>query len=192
MNKTKNQYYIDGIRKGNREVVRTIYENYHKAIVYLVESQQGTKEDAHDVFQEGLVMMYQKVQQPDFKLTSSFLTYFHVVCRNIWLNKLRKKMKKQVTLDNKMLLMLEEEQTPMLEKSEEYFLYRKMFLQLGKDCQKVLDLFLEKVSMEEIMKQMGYGSISYTKKRKFLCKEKLVQSIRNDPSFRELSMEKGL
>ncbi len=182
----KNQQYIAGIKEGNAKVIRSIYENYHKAIVKLVETNHGTKEDAHDVFQEALVLMFQKVQQPDFELTSSFLTYFYAVSRNIWFNKLRKKSNTEVTLDDKMLLMLEQDTTSVAESNERYFLYRKMFLRLGQDCQKLLELFLQKVRMEQIMQQMGYGSVGYTKKRKFLCKEKLVKLIQNDPSFQEL------
>lgn len=182
----KNQTYITGIREGDSKIIRSIYENYHKAIVKLVETNQGTKDDAHDVFQEALVLMFQKVQAPNFKLTSSFLTYFYAISRNIWYNKLRKKSNSEVTLDNKMLLMVEQDTTSIGESNEQYFLYRKMFLQLGQDCQKLLDLFLQKVRMEQIMQKMGFGSVSYTKKRKFLCKEKLVKLIQNDPSFQEL------
>jgi len=182
----KNKYYVDGIRQSKSSVIQQVYKDFHKAIVHLVETHNGTAEDAHDVFQEALVLVFQKVQQPDFQLTSSFLTYFYTICRNIWYNKLKKKSNSEVTLDDTMLLMLRDETTPVLEYDERYFLYRKMFLRLGKDCQKVLNLFLQKVSMEQIMQQMGYGSISYTKKRKFLCKEKLVELIRKDPSFQEL------
>lgn len=180
------QDYIDGIKRGDPVVISLIYKKYHKAIVQLVERMQGTKEDAHDVFQEGLVLIYQKVHQSNFELTSSFLTYFYAVCRNIWYNKLRKKTNREVTLDNKMILMLKEEPVFGIEENEQYFLYRKMFLRLGRDCQKILDLFLQKVSMEQIMEQMGYGSVSYTKKRKFLCKEKLIKMIQEDPCYQEL------
>jgi len=183
---TKSQHYIEGIRKSNSTVIREIYKEYHKAIVHLVETNSGTKDDAHDVFQEGLVIVFQKVQKADFQLTSNFLTYFYAICRNIWLNKLRKKSNKEVTLDAKMLSMVEDTTDSTIDQSEQFFLYRKMFLRLGKDCQRLLDLFLQKVKMAEIMEHMGYGSISYTKKRKFLCKEKLVKLIKEDPSFKEL------
>lgn len=186
MDQLKNQGYIDGIRNGDPIVIRAVYKNYHDAIVHFVETQYGSKEDAHDVFQEGLVAVFQNMQKPDFELTSSFLTYFYSVCRNIWYNKLRKRPNKKVTLDEKMLLIIEEDASPVLEESEQYFLYRKIFLKLGQDCQRVLDLFLQKISMEQIREEMGYGSIGYTKKRKFLCKEKLVKLIQADPSFHEL------
>lgn len=184
--RTKNQVYIDGIKQGNPKVIQQIYADFHQVITHLVETHNGTEDDAQDVFQEGLLMMYQKVQTPDFKLTSSFLTYFYAVCRNIWSNKLRKKSSTEVTFDNATLSMIEDEPVSVLEQNEQYFLYRKMFLRLGADCQKVLNLFLQKVKMSEIMQQMGYGSISYTKKRKFMCKKKLVQLIQNDSSFQEL------
>ncbi len=184
---SKNQIYIEGIKCGNPKVIRAIYQKYFKAILHLVETHGGTKEDARDVFQEGLMLMYQKVQKPDFKLTSAFLTYFYAVCRNIWSNKLRKKPKKEVTIDTQMLSIEVEDSSDEIEQNEQYLLYRKKFLQLGVDCQKVLRLFLKKVSMEEITKQMGYSSVNYTKKRKFLCKEKLVKLIQKDKHYKNLT-----
>lgn len=186
--KAQNLTYIEGIRNGDSKVIQSVYTNYYQAISQLVKTKKGTDEDTHDVFQEGLVLIFQKAQNPDFNLTSSFFTYFYAVCRNIWYNKLRKKKAPMVTLDNKMLLMLKESPDLVPEEQERYFLYRKMFLKLGEDCQKVLDLFFQKISMEEIGNQMGYGSISYTKKRKFMCKKKLVELIKSDPGFQELKV----
>ena len=73
-----------------------------------------------------------------------------------------------------------------MEINEQYYLYRKKFAELGKDCKKILSLFLKKVSMAEIMKIMEHSSISYTKKRKFMCKQKLIRLIQGDESYQEL------
>ncbi len=186
----ENQKYMEGIKKGDPKVIRSIYKQYEKAILHLVQTNKGSREDAHDVFQEGIMLMYQKSKKSDFQLTSSFSTYFYAVCRNIWSNKSRKKSNSEVTFDNKMLSIIEGLSTTDIEENEEYALYRKKFLELGEDCQKVLDLFLHKTGMKEIMKQMGYGSVSYAKKRKFLCKQKLVQLIKKDPKFKELRKTK--
>jgi len=181
---------MEGIKEGDPKVIRSIYKEFEKVILHLVETNKGSREDAHDVFQEGLMLMYQKSKQTDFQLTSSFSTYFYAVCRNIWSNKLRKKSRTEVTFDNKMLSIIENISITDIEENEEYSLYRKKFLELGEDCQKVLDLFLHRTGMTEIMKQMGYGSVSYTKKRKFICKQKLVQLIKKDPKFKELRKTK--
>lgn len=178
---------IEGVRQGNPEVIRYIYKQYHPAIVKLVETNSGSKEDAHDVFQEALVVFYQKTQTNDFSISCQFLTYFYAIARNLWSNRLRKKSGREASLEDTHLEHPAEAETPVLEESEEYYLYRKMFLRLGSDCQKVLRLFLRKVPMEKIMTQMGYGSIGYTKKRKFLCKEKLVAMIKADPGYDELT-----
>ena len=40
--------------------------------------------------------------------------------------------------------------------------------------------------MAEIVEIMKYSSVSYAKKRKFQCKEKLIKLISNDASYQEL------
>ena len=70
--------------------------------------------------------------------------------------------------------------------NEQYRLYRKHFRKLGKDCQKVLEMYFDKVSMAEIARRMGFASEGYAKKRKFKCKEKLIQLIKAVPSFKDL------
>jgi len=188
MKTAQSEVYLRGIRQGNSKVIRTIYQHYGKAIVHLVETNGGSREDARDVLQEGVMLICQKAKDPNFEIKNKFLTYFYAVCRNIWLNKLRNKRLKEVTFDHQMLSMVEVEDIPNteIEQNQQYHLYRKKFLSLGKDCQKVLSLFLKKVSMEDIMKEMGYSSINYTKKRKFMCKKKLTQLIREDPNYRKI------
>lgn len=181
------QKLIDGIRRGDSAIIKRIYEDYHQAIVHMVETNSGTAEDAHDVFQEGLVVFYQKVKDPDFTLSSKFLTYFYAICRNIWSNRLRKKTGREMTLEDNVQDQLVDDTLPVMENTEQYYLYRKMFLRLGEDCQKVLRLFLRKIDMATITKQMGYSSVNYTKKRKFKCKEKLVKLIKADRSYHELT-----
>ncbi len=182
---------ITGIRSSDPATIKHIYQQYYAAILHLVETNQGTKDDAQDVFQEGLMVLFQKTRNPEFSLSNSFLTYFYAVCRNIWSNKLRRNSRQEVTLVDTITPMEAIDDALPLVESEAYFLYRKMFLRLGADCQKVLRLFLRKVRMEKIMEMMGYGSVSYAKKRKFICKEKLVAMIKKDRSYQELRMDKG-
>ena len=90
-NQTTNNYYIDGIRNNNSKIINEIYEKYSKAIIQYVTSNNGSADDAQDVFQEGMIVLFQKVHTPDFELTSSLLTYFYSICKFIWSNRLRKK-----------------------------------------------------------------------------------------------------
>ena len=70
---------------------------------------------------------------------------------------------------------------------EKYSLYQKHLNLLDPDCQKVLTLYYDGVSIRDIMEIMGYASESYTKKKKFICKEKLIKRIKSDPDFVTIS-----
>ena len=65
-------------------------------------------------------------------------------------------------------------------------LFWNAFRQLGEDCQKVLELFFQKIPMETIATQMGYGSEGYAKRRKLQCKDRLTELIKQDPAYPEL------
>jgi len=183
---TKGQYYLEGIAAGDDKIINEIYKNYHKAIRHLVETHGGSGDDARDVFQEGLMLLYQKSKDPAFKLEGKFLTYFYAVCRNIWFNRRKKKSFGEVTLSDEMKLILTADEVIAIEENEQYHLYRVYFKKLGEDCQRVLRMYLDKVSMKEIATKMKYGSENYAKKRKFECKKKLVKLIEKDPRYQEL------
>ncbi len=63
---------------------------------------------------------------------------------------------------------------------------RKHFLRLGSKCQTVLQMFFEGESLRKIAEAMNFTE-SYAKKRKFVCQQRLIQAISEDPLFKELS-----
>ncbi len=80
---------IDLIRGGHRsEALASIYRHYPK-IRQLVVMANGSEEDAKDLFQEGVIIFYQKAQLPDFRLTAAVGTFIYSVCRNLWLKRYR-------------------------------------------------------------------------------------------------------
>jgi RNA polymerase sigma factor (sigma-70 family) len=146
----------------------------------------GSEADAQDIFQSAILTIYEKAQAKDFQLTSKFYTLLYGICRNLWGNRLQKKSFKEVTLLDDVKYSSEENIEVDIEKTEEQELFWDAFQHLGEDCQKLLRLFFDKEKMEKIAKMMGYGSVSYAKKRKFQCKEKLIEWIKKDDRFNEL------
>ena len=65
-------------------------------------------------------------------------------------------------------------------------LFYKSLRALGEDCQKLLQLFFQKTSMEDIAQEMGFASEGYARRRKSQCKDRLVELIKNAPEFSEL------
>lgn len=178
---------IEGLKKRDNGVIRYIYKEYYPTIKFLITTNSGTENDAEDVFQDALVVLYRKIARENLVLTSSFKTFLYSICRNLWLQKLDRRVFSSEFLEMEDLSELEDnillEQAD--EEQEKYRLFQQHFLKLSQDCQKVLRLFLKKTSLREIAEIMGFKTEKYAKTRKFMCKEKLKNSIINDPFFKK-------
>ncbi|MBW6492075.1 MAG: sigma-70 family RNA polymerase sigma factor [Lentimicrobium sp.] len=174
---------VEGLRLRSDFIIKYMYQELFPMIRYLVVKNSGNDEDAEDVFQDGLIVVFKKIRDHELDLSCSFRTYIYSVCRNIWLQKLNKRKQYQrefsdiesyIDLPDKVDQFQEEEM-------EKYRLYQQHFLTLGEDCQKVLLLFMKKQSLKDIALEMGYKTEKYAKTRKYLCKEELKKRIINDP-----------
>jgi RNA polymerase sigma factor (sigma-70 family) len=178
---------IQGLMKRDSGIIRYIYKEYYPTIKFLITTNSGTETDAEDVFQDALVVLYRKIARENLVLTSSFKTFLYSICRNLWLQRLDRRV-----FSNEFMEMEDLSETqdhvfsePPEDENEKYRLFQQHFLRLSEDCQKVLRLFLNKISLKEIADIMGFKTEKYAKTRKFMCKEKLKNAIINDPSFKK-------
>lgn len=182
-----NEKIIEGIRFGDRKIIDYVYEDCYPTIKFLITANSGNDQDAEDIFQDALVIIYKKINNNDLVLTSSFKTFLYSVCRNLWLQKLDRKAISYGLLEKDNLENLQEILQIDFEDIEnvKYQIYQKHFLSLGRDCQKILRMFLKKVPLEEIAETMGFKTAKYAKTRKYMCKEKLKNKILNDPRCKQ-------
>ena len=178
---------INGLKKRDSGIIRYIYKEYYPTIKFLITTNSGTETDAEDVFQDALVVLYRKIARENLVLTSSFKTFLYSICRNLWLQRLDRRVFRNEFLEMEDLGELQEISfnEPPEEEQEKYRLFQQHFFRLSEDCQKVLKLFMSKTSLKEIADIMGFKTEKYAKTRKFMCKEKLKNSIVNDPSFKK-------
>ena len=78
---------------------------------------------------------------------------------------------------------LDEEDYESIDESIETGIYQNNFARLGKKCQDILRLSLEKLSAKEIAKIFGFKSEGFVFKRKHQCKEQLMKLIKEDPEY---------
>lgn len=185
-----NDELLRGILRNNSAVLRYIYKSFYHKINSFVTRNSGTTDDANDVFQEAIIVIYRKIKEDKLILSEcSFETYLYSVCRLLWLKQLEKRRKSIVKveeIDNYSEAVYDDGLAELINKNERYKLYQVHFQKLGEECQKVLHLFFEKVSIKQITELMGFSSENYTKKRKHQCKEYLVRSIKQDTEFKNL------
>jgi len=177
---------IEGIRNQDKKTLQFIYAKYFPTIKRFIIDNQGSEQDAKDVFQEAIIIIYRKIKDGTFDLSSTFKTYLYSVCRFIWVKQLAKNKELEEDKNNYAEYeQIEEVHIDEYKKNEQYKLYQLHFKRLSKDCQKILQLFLKKVSLTEIADEMGIDSMQFMKRKKYKCKEQLIRYIKSDPNFNE-------
>jgi len=180
--------HLEAIRTGDAMGLRSIYQEFLPRITNFIRNKGGSSDDAQDVFQDAIMVIYEKSKSPDFQLTSGFYTLLYGICRNIWGNRLQKSSSKnELPIPEEAQYQTNDDTQQLIEQEEENKLFWAAFKKLGQDCQQLLQLFFAKVKMTEIVQKMDLSSVSYAKKRKFQCKEKLVQLVKADDRYAELT-----
>ncbi|MFT6842818.1 MAG: RNA polymerase sigma factor (sigma-70 family) [Psychroserpens sp.] len=180
---------LDKLRKGEKELVKSIYDYCYPTISDWIRRNSGSELDSEDVFQEALVATFIKAKDPNFKLSCKVSTFVFSVAKNIWLNRLRTKNRFVSTGTEEMDQMegsspeLVEEIVLQIDRQEVYTLH---FNKLSTICKEILTQFFNGVSMTEIAKYHGFDHDSIARKRKFRCKQELISLVEKDPKFQLL------
>lgn len=163
---------IQEIRDGNtRKAVKGLY-GYFSVIRKYIVANNGTKEDAEDVFQDALVVLFNKINAGEFQLTSSLDTYLFSVCKNLWFEQLRR-LKKQNEIRPQSEISIPENEISVSEAEHKTILALKAIEQLGEKCKELLHLFYnKKLSMAEIAGKLGFSTERVAKNQKYRCIEK--------------------
>jgi RNA polymerase sigma factor (sigma-70 family) len=177
--------YLKGIAENDYTVLQQIYNESLPEVAKYVKRNSGTFDDAKDVFQEGILVVFRKVQENTLQLTTSLHIYLFSVCRNIWLRKLKRKGNREVTVDEIMELGFEEDLDANFIKSQKWKLFNNKFKMLAEECRKVLQMLFDGISGKEIASRMGYTE-DYAKRKKYKCKNGLADLIKKAPEYKYL------
>ncbi len=180
---------LDGLRNREPQQLKEMYQRFFPAIAQHVRQRGGNEEDAQDVFQDSMIVLFRKLKDPEFVLTSQMGTFLFAIAKRVWLKQASRRVKRPETVLDQEPLELAEPQDIEAELviTERNRFFREKLKELGDGCQKLLKLFFAGTSMVQIAEKMGFASDSYAKKRKFQCKQQLTKLIQADPRFSEIS-----
>lgn len=181
---------VSGIRKHDSGVLEHVYDAYFPIIEGFVIHNSGSRDEAQDVFQEAMIIVYKKIRDRELELTCKFGTYLYAICKNIWIQERKKYLLHAEKLKNQPLMVND----PGPEEDPEYHrhlkdLFDKHFRELSPDCQKILKLFFANHTVEEIKNEMNYKDMHHAADRKYRCKKSLIKRMKNDPLFKKLKDE---
>ena len=172
---------IEGVRKQDDKILNWLYDNYSQSVKSYVLKNSGSEEDVSDVFQDSIIILYKQITEDNLNLTTELKGYFFGIARNVWNAQLRKKQR-TTELDPDLAVEdeMEEINDPIFER-----VVSRSFQKLKPDQQTVLNLFFEGHSYEEIALKMNLKNEIYARRKKYLCKEVLMELVKEDPEYQE-------
>lgn len=179
---------IHAFKNNDRMFIRDLYAIHLPVISRYVSHNNGEADDAKDLIQQAMLIIFQKVRKNEFELTCSFKTYLYSICKNLWLKELRKKKAENRTnLDpdemEEIALFVEVENE--YNYSTQYFLYRWHFHNLSAICRDLIKLTLAKIPYDEIAARLNFSNGDMARKKKYRCKELLINRIKDDPRYKD-------
>ena len=176
---TNEKDLFERIQKGDEKALEFIYKKYYRMMTKLVITNSGTEEEARDVYQDALVVFWQKARSGNLVLTSKMSTYIYSVCQNLW----RKELDRKKRLSNEEK---DSAESMDMDGPEREKIIARCLEQLGETCRKVLMFYyFDEMSMQEIADKLGFANTDTAKTKKYKCKQKLDELVKTQYSERD-------
>ncbi|MDF1570023.1 MAG: sigma-70 family RNA polymerase sigma factor [Bacteroidales bacterium] len=176
---------IQGIAAHDNSTLKEVYQEMLPYVEAYVIHHGGTTDQARDLFQEAMIIIYRKIEAGNLELHCKFSTYLYAVCKRLWIQDRKKHFLRANKL--KEISAVSEPETPYgrEDMDEARELFEKHFNALGPDCQLILSMHFNGLTIEEIRKAMGISTVHHASDKKYRCKKKLIDAIKADPLFRK-------
>lgn len=176
---------LDLIKKGDEEALVRLYHANRKMVTAYVTRNSGTEDDAEDMLQEAVVILWERVQAGKFEYTAKLSTFIFATVRNMWYRRLVRK-KREIPTD----LSSDEdaaENISLLDDLVEQETSQRIaaaLTKLGEPCKTLLLLFYwEEQSMEAIAVRMKFANADTAKSKKYQCKKALEKILTDERIF---------
>ena len=167
---------IAAIRSGDERALAHLYRLHWPMVSHFVLQNSGSEDDAQDVYQEGVMVFYEKVRDGSLELSCQIKTYLYAVCRRLWLKRLTSRSRFGVRLLD------DEEHGPYLntgaeedvlaaeEQDRRFTTMSEALAHLGEPCRSLLEgFYLLDKSMQDLTAEFGYTNADNAKNQKYKC-----------------------
>ena len=176
----KRQYtdteFLVGIRANDDQVLSALYKKYYGVVLRYIINNSGSEEEAQDIYQETIIVLFRKVSNADFELSSSLQTYIYSVASRLWLKQLQK--------NSPLVRLKEQEEHEEMDVSADVSEHEELEVniqkmssslqELGEPCKTLIeDFYIQQLSMDEIAEKFGYTNSDTAKNQKYKCLQRL-------------------
>jgi RNA polymerase sigma factor (sigma-70 family) len=162
---------IKRLAKDDRQAIETIYKENFSMVQSLIINNNGSSDDAKDIFQEAMVVLYEKSKSAGFELSCQLKTYLYSVSRRLWLKRLQQLHRYSTQVESLAEMVPVEEEIERHEQlSLDFHHMEKAMASLGEPCKSLLEAYyLQDKSMTEIAGNFGYTNADNAKNQKYKC-----------------------
>ena len=136
-----------------------------------IRTNNGSGEDAQDIFQDALLVLYKKIHVGEFILSVPLKTYLYAVAKNCWMQELRRRKKLPAGVLPTDIAEL------VIEEGPGSGFATSAFNLLGEKCRLLLILFyFRKKSYLEIATALAFSNEKVAKNQKYRCLRKAKEN----------------
>ncbi len=185
---------IDGIKKQNEKVIAEIYNQFFPSIRQFIYRNNGSLEDARDIYNDAIMVVLQKVREGTLDLKCSLKTYIYAICRNLWLKKIKAEKIEMINYEEIEDTMYSAEvvEEDLYNINRAHLLFQKHLVRMNPTCQDLLGSFLEGKSFREITEELKFENENYARKRKYRCVKLLIKRIKSDPDYNTIYNDENI
>jgi RNA polymerase sigma factor (sigma-70 family) len=157
-------------------VFEALYEKAFPSVAKFVAGMNGSFDDAKDIFQDALVIYYEKSARPGFQINSSPEAYLAGIAKHLWLRKFKTSIK-NIPLDrSEKDIRISDEDMPAVNSDK----LLNLLETTGKKCMDLLRAFYyEKLPVREIRQVFNYSSEHSATVQKYKCIEKIRAVVKS-------------
>jgi DNA-directed RNA polymerase specialized sigma24 family protein len=156
-----------------------LYKQAFPLVAGHVAKMGGSFDEAKDIFQDALVLYYEKVQVPGLILTYSEKAYLFGIAKHLW-SKRYQENNRHISLDSEENVSRHISDLADAEYREVSSLKLMRLLErTGQKCMQLLSAFYyEKLDMETLAGRFGFSGARSATAQKFKCLEKVKETVK--------------
>jgi RNA polymerase sigma factor (sigma-70 family) len=165
------QALLQGLANSDTKAIETIYKQNYNMVQSFILNNNGSYDDARDIFQEAMIALYEKTKSESFFLTCKINTYVYSVCRRLWLKRLQQLGKFSGSVEIlEETVSVEEDIEIHRKRDAEYNIMERSLGSMGEPCKSLLEgYYIKKLDMQALAKEFGYTNADNAKNQKYKC-----------------------
>jgi RNA polymerase sigma factor (sigma-70 family) len=162
---------LAGLAEGSDAALAELYKRYFPMVLHLIVNNSGTEDDAKDIYQETLIVLYEKVSEGDLTLHCQLKTFLYSISRRLWLKQLSLRSRNGTFLtDTEDIADVDDDVTDHEARDRQFNLMADSLERLGEPCRTLLeDFYIRHLSMQTITEKFGYTNADNAKTQKYKC-----------------------